>query len=281
MIRSFIVTLFSILTAAVFLAGCNNNSSDAVDEAYQRTLETATLRAGYITYPPSFNTDPNTGELSGISHDILQQAAANLDLKVDFVEEVAWGSMIEAVRSGRVDIIATGIWPTAARGKSADFVEPIFYSPVIAYVRVDDTRFDGNLSAADSQLVKIAVLDGEMAATIATSDFPNAQQVSLTQINQVSQLLLDVASKKADITFVEPATALAYMDKNPGTIKAVEGVPAVRAFPTAFLLSKDAPKLKSMMDIAVSELIRNGDVDRIIDEYEEFDGSFIRVPKIK
>jgi len=261
--------------------GQNNGSGVFEDRAYDRTIETDTLRVGYITYPPSFITDPNSGEFSGISHDILIRAAENLGLEVDFVEEVAWGSMIEAINAERVDVIATGIWPTAARGKRADFVTPIFYSPVVAYVRADDVRFDGNLEVADKKDMKIAVLDGEMAQIIASSDFPKAQQVSLTQINQVSQLLLDVSSGKADITFVEPATARAYMDKNPGTIKAVEGVAPVRAFPTAFLVSKDAPKLKSMLSIAVEELIRNGDVNRIIDIYEEHEGSFVRVPTIK
>jgi ABC-type amino acid transport substrate-binding protein len=271
-----------VLTASLFaLIGCERNAITAADNAYNNTLETGVLRAGYVTYPPSFIVDPNSGELSGISHDILQLAANNLDLELNFVEEVAWGSMIEAVDARRVDIIGTGIWPTAARGKRADFVTPIFYSPVIAYVRADDTRYDGNLAIANNAKTRIAVLDGEMAATIANSDYPNAKQVSLTQVSQVSQLLLEVVSNKADITFVEPAIALAYMNKNPNSLKAVEGVPAIRAFPTAYLISKNSPKLKSMMDVAILELIRNGDVDRILAQYEDYEGSFIRVPIIQ
>ena len=61
----------------------------------------------------------------------------------------------------------------------------------------------------------------------------------------------------------------------------MKGVGAVRAFPTAYLVSKNSPKLKSMLDIAVQELIGNGDVDRVLDKYEEFPNSFIRVPRVK
>lgn len=269
-----------ILAIIGITAGCDGGSTTA-DPAYDRMIASNKLRVGYITYPPSFITDPNTRRFSGISHDVLLKAAENMGVEVVFVEETTWGSMIEAVESGRVDVIATGIWPTAARGKRADFTVPIFYSPVKAYVRVGDTRFDGNLGAANSPDYRIASIDGEMAATIAAADFPRARNLSLPQSTDVSQLLLNVGMGRADLTFVEPAIALAYMAKNPGQLRAVADVPSVRAFPTAYLLSKSSPRLRSTLDIAIAELINNGDVDRILARYEEHPDSFIRIQRVQ
>lgn len=270
-----------MFACSIFVTSCNKPSSSTSDAAYDRTIGTGTLKVGYVTYPPSFITDPNTHQFSGISHDILVKAAENLSLKIEFAEEIPFGSVAEAVDSGRVDLIATGIWPTASRGKKADFITPIFYSPVKAYVRANDNRFDNNLSKINDANVKISVMDGEMSSIIASSDYKDAKQVSLPQASDVSQLLLEVSGGKGDVTFIEPAVALAFIAKNPGKIKEVKGVGAVRAFPTAYLVSKNSPKLKSMLDIAVQELIGNGDVDRVLDKYEEFPNSFIRVPRVK
>ena len=266
-----------LITAAIFLGSCGGDTEIAQSDAsYDRLLNEDVIRAGYVTYPPSFISDPNSGELSGISHDILVRAAENLNVKVEFVEELGWGSMIEAVNSGRVDIVATGIWPTAQRAKRANFIEPIFYSFVNAYVRFDDNRFDANIEAANSDEIKIATIDGEMASIIASSDFPSANEQSFTQISDVSQLLLEVASGKADITFVEPAIAEAYMEKNPGKIKKVKGVEPLRLFPNSYMVGKQSPKFQSTIDVAISELVNSGEVDRIIRKYEEFPGSFGR-----
>lgn len=276
--RTLVLILFSAFSISL-LAGCDAQSPGASsnDASYERIIKSQKMRVGYISYPPSFIVEPNTKKLSGISHDILQKAAENLGIELEFSEEVAWSSMIEAVDARRVDIIGTSIWPTAARGKRADFVTPSFFSHVKAYVRADDNRFDGNIAAANAEGIRIAVIDGEIASSIAMSDFPKAQRVSLTQVSDVTQLLLEVASKKADITFVEPAIALAYANSNPNTIKEVANVKPLRLFPNSFMIKKGEYKLKGMMDVAVDELVNTGFVEQVLEKYEEFPGSFGRV----
>lgn len=266
------------LLSLLFLGSCERASTGAdADAAYERILERGEIRVGYIPYPPSFIVEPNSKEFSGISHDVLEAAASNLGLKVSYVEEVAWGTMIEAINSGRVDMIATGIWPNANRGKFASFSSPIFYSPVSAYVRANDARFDGNIARVNDPSIRISVVDGEMAEQIAKTDFPRATRVSLPQQTQVSQLLLEVQSGKGDVTFVEPAVARDYIAANPGRLRPVENVPPLRTFPTAFMASNASPKLVNMIDVAVGELVRNGEVDSIVDRYEKDADAIIRV----
>lgn len=264
--------------AILLLAACERAQGGAgSDPTYERIIQSGTIRVGYVAYPPSFIIDPNTRRFSGISHDVLSEAAENLGLRVDYAEEVSWGTMIEAINTGRVDMIATGIWPNANRGKHASFTSPIFYSPVAAYVRASDTRFDGNLSTADAPSIRIGVVDGEMAEQIALSDFPRAQRVSLPQNTQVSQLLLEVQSGHSDITFVEPAVARDYIRANPDQVRPVSGIPPVRTFPTTFMTSNSSPQLLNMINIATEELIRNGQVDKIVARYEPDPNTIIRI----
>ena len=184
--------------------------------------------------------------------------------------------MVEAIRSRRVDVIATAVWPTAARGLRADFSDPLWYSVVKAYVREDDGRFDGNLPAIDAPDVTIAAMDGEMTSIIADTDFPNASRVSLPQTAEVSQLLLEVATRKADVTFLEPAIAAPYMASNPGSIREILGVEPLRVFPNVLMLGKGEGSFRSTLNSAIAELHATGALERIITRYEDFPGSFGR-----
>jgi ABC-type amino acid transport substrate-binding protein len=268
-------------TAFLLLIACNGNpistqKNESKQTVYEKILESKTIHVGYISYPPSLIKDPNSDKYSGIFYEVLTEMGRNLDLKIDFVEEVTWGNMIEEVNTGKVDLVCTGIWPNSSRGKLADFTNPIYYSPVKAYVKEGNTNFDGDLSKINSEKVKISVIDGEMTSIIAKYDFPLAKLSGLTQSSDVSQVLLDVASNKAEITFVEPFVANAYMDKNKNTIREVANVNPLRVFPNVMMVAKGEEKFLSMLNISIDELANNGFTEKAIKKYELYPNSFYR-----
>src|SRR4051812_41471926 len=173
------------------LSGCDHQPQNrASNSTLERVLSTKTIRIGYLPVPPAFIKDPNTGDYSGIFYEVLVQAAKNLELKLDFVEEVGWGTMVESLRGNRIDLVCAPIWPNAQRAKVSDFTNPLYFTQVRAWVRDGDHSFDGNLARANSDNVIIATIDGEMSASIAHFDFPNAKESSLPQTSDVSQLFL-------------------------------------------------------------------------------------------
>ena len=269
-----------LIICCVLVASCNWGTGDgtaARESAYARVMRTGQLRVGYISYPPSFQKDPNSGEYSGIFHEVLQEAAREMGVKVDYVEEVAWGTMIESVESGRVDLVCTGIWPTGARARRAEFSNPIYFSAIKAYVRADDARFDGRIGAIDDSQVRIATIDGEMTSVIARSSYPRAATVSYPQTADISQMLLEVVSNKADVTFVETAVGEAFAAKNPGKIRAVASVAPVRVFPNVMMVAKGEFELLSLLNVTLGQLANDGSTDRAISRYETHPGSFRRV----
>src|SRR5882724_8019966 len=159
------ITRVIFVAAALALAGCDDSNSSkqkSAQPAFDKVINTKTIRVGYISYGRSLIKDPNSGKITGIFHDVLIEIGRRADLKIEFVEEVAWGTMIEAVNSGRVDLICTGLWPNSTRAKFADFTDPIYFSPIKAYVKTGDKTFDGDLGKANAATVKIATIDGEM-----------------------------------------------------------------------------------------------------------------------
>lgn len=278
--KSIIRSIFTALSLALLLISCNDKSqapaSAKQNTAYDRVLETKTLRVAYISYPPSFIKDAKTGAYSGIFHEVLKEMADRMELKVEYVEETAWGTMIESVKSGRVDLVCTGIWPNATRGKLVDFTDPIYFSPIRPYVRAGDTRFDGNLAAINAPNVKIATIDGEMSSIIAKADFGKATAHALPQTTEIAQLLLEVSTGKADLTFVEPAVAEAFAASNPNMIQPVKSVDPVRVFPNVMMVAKGETNLLSMLNIALGEISNTGVVDKIVTKYEIKPGVFLR-----
>ncbi|MBD3351649.1 MAG: transporter substrate-binding domain-containing protein [Candidatus Lokiarchaeota archaeon] len=256
------------------------NSSTYGISKKEQILQEGKIRSAYAIYPPASVKDPNSGEISGIFIDVIEEAAKNLDLKVDWTEEVPWGTMIEGLKNNRYDIIGSGVWANAARARGADFTIPIYYNGVGVYVRANDNRFSEGLKSLhnmDPKNLKIAIIDGEMADLIARTDFPDAELVSLPQLSEGTQLLLEVASGKADLTFVQPFTANEYLAANPGSVKNIDPGRPIRIFPTVFMIKEGEYELKRMLDIAIEELINSGFVDRTIEKYAPKDLSFYRV----
>jgi polar amino acid transport system substrate-binding protein len=249
----------------------------AAESELDQILKRGTIRCGYVSNPPSCMVDPNTRKLSGIFVDAIEATAKKLELKVEWTEEVGFGSMIEGLQNNRYDIVPCAIWPTGARAKQADFSDPLFYSGVGAFVRQDDDRFIDNLQAINSPDVKIATIDGEMAEAIALSDFPKAQRVGLPQLSDISMMLLNVKEGRADVTFVELFFAHEFLKNNPGSIKNITPDRPVRVFPNTMLLRHGQPEFKALLNTALEEQINLGIVDNLIVKYEPAPGIFYRL----
>lgn len=265
----------SVLCLTTGCSGHSDNLADTDRSLYKRVMQSGTIRCGYAMFPPYCMKDPNSGKLSGIFVEILDEAGKNLGLKIDWKEEVGWGSIIEGLETNRYDLVPTGIWPNASRGKHASFSTPLFYNALNVYVRANDHRFD-NLQAINSEKVTIASIDGYINQEIAKSEFPKAHLLSHPDSTDGGQVFLDVSTKKADVTFNDPSLAVLFLKHNAGTVRNISKKPiAIEANTMMFKIGE--PAFKSMLDTALTELINNGFVDKVLDKYEPGPGVYFRV----
>ena len=103
--KKIIAKLGILALAACLIAGCQPQSAapqnQKVQTAYERVVETGIIRVGYVPYPPGLIKDPNTKKITGIFAEVLEEAAHNLDLKVEWTEQVGWGTMVEGLKANR------------------------------------------------------------------------------------------------------------------------------------------------------------------------------------
>lgn len=249
------------------------------ETAYERVMRTGVLRCGYAMWPPIvLDKNPNTGELSGIMKDIMEEAGKNLSLKVEWVEETGWGTYPEGLKSGRFDVFCAGSWRSAAKGREIRYTIPVFYNPVYAYVRADDTRFDGGLGGLNDPAMRISGQDGEYSELVARKHFPKATYVGQPQMSEMGLIFMNVANGKADIVFNVPDLAEDFMQKNQGKLKRLSVEPyAVSS--TSFSVGMHETDLQQLLDTAFVELIDSGMINKILEKNNAKSDQFLRIAK--
>jgi polar amino acid transport system substrate-binding protein len=261
-----------LVLGAIGLTSCVQQSNPNTRiSVYDRVLKSGTIRTSYANYPPYCIVDANSGKLSGIFVDILQEAGKRLGLKVNWVEPVGWGEIFEGLNSDRYDIFGAGIWPNSSRAKVGDFTRPLFYNAILVYGRSDESRIK-SLDDINKPDMKIATMDGAIEDIIASSDFPNAKKVSVPQLNPWSDVLLNITSGKADVTFAGPSAVNLYLAKNPGTLKVLFPGKPMRVFANCFAIKVGEPEFKAMLNTCLDEMLNDGTISKILQKYEASPG---------
>ncbi|MBY0357072.1 MAG: transporter substrate-binding domain-containing protein [Candidatus Obscuribacterales bacterium] len=272
--RNIVVMFFAV---CLFLTGCAAGELRKPESAMDRVLKSGKIRCSYLPYSSYFRKDPNTGELSGIFYDIMEEIGKNSNLKIEWTEEVGYENIFPGLNADRYDVFAAGLWPNASRAKAALFTGPAFYSPITIWVRPDDHRFDSSISTINSPAVKIASIDGAMEDIIAKTNFPKAQLVSLPELSVFSQNLLNVTHKKADLTFAEPLVVEEFLSGNPGALRQIKPDEPLRIFGSSLAVKRDEIGLKEFLDVALKEIIDNGKIKNILTKYRIQSGTFYPV----
>jgi ABC-type amino acid transport substrate-binding protein len=280
-----ISVLVSFLTVLVFhqIIGGNGGSSPAFsiqkESAFDRVIRTGTIRCGYIIYPPQMSIDLNTHQLSGFAYDLMERVGKDLHLKIEWTEEISPSTWMEGLHQNRFDVFCNPGWATSARALQVLATSPVFYTAVNAYGRKDDHRFD-DISNLNDETYKIATIDGSTSAAIARDIFPKAKTVSLPDMTDFSQLLLEVSTGKADVTFSEVAQFVEFQQKNSkSNLRNLTPDRPVRLVQNAMMVDGSEGRLVTTLSLALQNLHNDGFINQLLDKYQNAPGVWRRVPQ--
>jgi ABC-type amino acid transport substrate-binding protein len=282
--REFLTTLGNIILAAPvgYVAGKvskgdSENNGAQKPSMMERIKKDGTIKIGYFLYAPALSRNVNSKQFSGIFYDVLERIGSSTNIKIDWSEEVTLGSMYEGFKTGRYDAIGSTVWVNGPRSLQGDFSVPLYYSGVSAYVRADDTRFDGaDLDVLNSANVTISTIDGEMAAIIAAETFPEAKTQSMAHSTPLIETLISVSTGKADVSFVEDDFANKFLAQHPGSIKKLSTVMAV---PNTIAIPSGDIELKNFIDTNIELMQANGFLEQTLAKHEDVPGTLLRPAK--
>lgn len=273
-----ISVVLSLGVYSVFFNQAAPSEKPVRETAFDRVVRTGELRCGYIILPPEFTKDINTGEFSGISHDITNAVARRLGLKVKWIEEVSFATMTAALESGRFDAICFSLYRYSPYALAVDYTVPLFATPTYAFVRADDDRFDGNvLAKANNAETTIVTIDGEASQHIAAEDFPKASVYSLPNLTNLTEMMVAVETKKADLALTNAAVAMPYLRANSGKLKIANPDNPLRLYSHGLVVKKGETRLRDSLNVAITEMIEHGEMDKILDRGHKTPGMIYRV----
>ena len=216
---AFVSALIAVVVSVIVCIGLPSKpDKSATSSVRDQIVQTGKIRVAYINVTNGFNVDPKTKEKSGIFVEVIEEMAKNMGLKVEYVEEVGWGTMIAGLQTKRYDMIASPVWPNSNRAKQATFSNPVYFSGIGIWVRQNENRFASteNWSSINNPEIKIGAFDGSTGEKIAQTMFPKAKIVSYPEGTGEGQIFLDVTSGKVDVFFEEAAKGFAFVKNNPG-----------------------------------------------------------------
>lgn len=263
MLKSLTIAIISSVLAVSCAPSPNRAENDSVFDAIMKRQE---IRCGYVLYPPFMDRDVATGQVTGIMPKIWDEIGQRLELKIKWVEEAGWGTMIEGLRTKRYDAVCSTVWANATRSKYTNFSTPLGYERIALYARSDDMRFDNRIDTLNDPAIRFSTLDGEMGSMVVKRRFEKAQNISLPQNSSVADMMMNVVNRKADLVIVDPLIADQFMRNNPGVLRLVQGGEALQKFPVTVLLPQTDIAMKIMIDQTISELQRDGTIQKIMND---------------
>jgi ABC-type amino acid transport substrate-binding protein len=203
----------------------------------------------------------------------MTELGKQLNLKIEWTDEVGTDTLFESFKSGKADANCTGYFATPGRAWGGDFTRALVYLPYNLYVRAGEKRFKqfGDFNAKG---VSISTLDGELSQTLVAETFPLAEQKSMPGLTPATDRLMAVAQGKADATPMEASIGAEYMAANPGKIERFGAVP-LRVGGSVIVIPHDEFRLKALLDTAIDNMLTTGAIERIVKRHEKYPGSFL------
>lgn len=201
--------LVGLLSAAV-LAGCASGLISAPPEARAALAPGGTLRVGvYPGSPTSMLRVPGSQEMRGVSVDLGRELGQRLGVPVEIVIFQRVAEVIEALKSGRVDMTVTNATP--ARAAEVDFTAPLI-GIELGYLALPGSPVN-TIDAVDRPGVRVGVSQGSTSQGMLTRQFKQAEVVPAPSLQAAADLL---KARQVDAFATNKAILFEMADTLPG-----------------------------------------------------------------
>ena len=266
-----IFSLTLVLAAAAYLYFASPQQQATKATAFDRVSQSKTIRCGYIVYEPYISKDPNTGKLSGVTVDYLNQSAARHGLKIEWTGEVNFDQIVPSLDAGKIDMVCVPCTPTTDFERVLAFVGNLGGLPYYAYVGAQST-----IKREDLPKATFAVHDGMALTGITRNAYPDATFVSLPQTASVAEFFDQLKYGKAQAIITDNIGAANYMKNNSGTIRRLSDDPVI-AMRMFLVAQKTDTRMHALIEktFGLEDPANLADMKALVDRYHVPEGSLL------
>lgn len=255
LIRFILVLGLLISSAMVYI---NPTAHAEQNQTWEKIKERGELRVGLSAdyAPMEFEHTVNgKTEYAGVDIDLAKKNAKDNNLKLKIVN-MSFDSLLGALKTGKIDIIISGMTSTPERKKQVDFSDSYMMTKNIMLVKKDKVSEYKDIKDFNNK--KVGAQKGTEQEKIAQTEIENA---SITSLSRLPDVILALKSGKVEGAVVEKPVAEAYLKQNPKL-----GISNVKfneeEKDTVIAVPKDSPKLLSQINKTIKEVKDKGLIDK-------------------
>ncbi|HCU8088734.1 TPA: ABC transporter permease subunit [Staphylococcus aureus] len=255
LIRFILVLGLLISSAMVYI---NPTAHAEQNQTWEKIKERGELRVGLSAdyAPMEFEHTVNgKTEYAGVDIDLAKKIAKDNNLKLKIVN-MSFDSLLGALKTGKIDIIISGMTSTPERKKQVDFSDSYMMTKNIMLVKKDKVSEYKDIKDFNNK--KVGSQKGTEQEKIAQTEIENA---SITSLSRLPDVILALKSGKVEGAVVEKPVAEAYLKQNPKL-----GISNVKfneeEKDTVIAVPKDSPKLLSQINKTIKEVKDKGLIDK-------------------
>ncbi|HDK4180324.1 TPA: ABC transporter permease subunit [Staphylococcus aureus] len=252
----FILVLGLLISSAMLYI--NPTAHAEQDQTWEKIKERGELRVGLSAdyAPMEFEHTVNgKTEYAGVDIDLAKKIAKDNNLKLKIVN-MSFDSLLGALKTGKIDIIISGMTSTPERKKQVDFSDSYMMTKNIMLVKKDKVNEYKDIKDFNNK--KVGAQKGTEQEKIAQTEIENA---SITSLSRLPDVILALKSGKVEGAVVEKPVAEAYLKQNPKL-----GISNVKfneeEKDTVIAVPKDSPKLLSQINKTIKEVKDKGLIDK-------------------
>lgn len=255
LIRFILVLGLLISSAMVYI---NPTAHAEQNQTWEKIKERGELIVGLSAdyAPMEFEHTVNgKTEYAGVDIDLAKKIAKDNNLKLKIVN-MSFDSLLGALKTGKIDIIISGMTSTPERKKQVDFSDSYMMTKNIMLVKKDKVSEYKDIKDFNNK--KVGAQKGTEQEKIAQTEIENA---SITSLSRLPDVILALKSGKVEGAVVEKPVAEAYLKQNPKL-----GISNVKfneeEKDTVIAVPKDSPKLLSQINKTIKEVKDKGLIDK-------------------
>ncbi|MGC4856313.1 ABC transporter substrate-binding protein [Micromonospora sp. DT4] len=251
--------------ALALVSACSPGSAEDGQTHLAQIESKGVIRVGIGISPP-YSLKDAPGNLTGFDPELLALLAADLGVKVEYVES-SYTTIIAGLQAGKYDMVSS-LQARPERQSAVDFVKP--YTQNGAVFLVPQSRNDLNtLADFDKSNVVLACLQGGAQCLTAKRSVPNAKRREVASAGSgVPELVSEVVSGRSTALMVENVIVRAILQRYP-EFKAVpdDGV-GVDPVGVGWSVQKGGdPSLRNRLDEFITKRSEDGTIQKLIDKW--------------
>ena len=184
------------------------------------------------------------GQLEGLSADVLSRISLRTGLKFDFVRGTTMPQQIDAVSTGRADMMAV-VTPSIEGSDQVRFTRPYLTNPLVLITRHDDPM---TMTLEDMVGKRLALTSGTALREVINRDYPGINVVAARNPTQAMEMVANGAAEGAVNSLLNARYVIAHQYRDSLRVTSTVGSEPARM---TFGVNRGQLELYSILDKAL------------------------------